>query len=85
MTLTPDQINALQNGEILRLQEDGVDCVVVRADVFDRATSRQVDGSGWTDQELRHALSRSADDNGWNEPKMSAYDNYDEEVDRRCH
>jgi hypothetical protein len=83
MILSSDERTALQNGEVLRLLENGLECVVVRADVYDRVKMWMFDDAEWTDQDLKSALARSAEANGWNEPGMDAYDNYDDEVSRK--
>ena len=84
MILSSDERISLQNGEVLRLHENGLECVVVRADVYDRVKMWMFDDTEWTEQDLKSALARSAEANGWNEPEMDAYDNYDDEVSRKC-
>ena len=84
MNLTEKQKLAVQNGEAVRIRDDELDCIVLRADVYDRVKQLLYDDTDWTDEELRKMLARSADENGWNEPEMDAYDNYDEELAKRC-
>lgn len=84
MNLNADQRQAVFSGEAIRIQEAGVECVVVRADVFDRVKNLLYDASSWTPEELRQQLAKSAEMNGWNEPAMDDYDHYDEELQKRC-
>ena len=52
MTLTVNEIAAIQKGEPVRttIPEVGVDCVVVRADVFERVQKMADDD--WSDEEI---------------------------------
>ena len=84
MNLTEQQKLAVRKGEAVRVQEEELECVVVRADVYDRLKHLPYDDSDWTADELRLMLARSAEANGWSEPEMDAYDNYDEEIRKRC-
>jgi hypothetical protein len=84
MTLTDTEKQALRSGEAVRVRDDDVEYVLVRADVFDRAQHLLFDDRDWTQAELRHLLAKSAEANGWNEPGMEAYDQYDEEIKKRC-
>jgi hypothetical protein len=36
MQLTSEQLGAVRNGEVVRFNEDGTDCAVVLAELFDR-------------------------------------------------
>lgn len=78
MNLTEQQRVAVRNGEAVRVQEEDLECVVVRADVYERVKQLLFDDSDWSDDELRRTLAKSAHANGWNEPEMDAYDDYDE-------
>lgn len=84
MNLTKQQKVAVRSGEAVRVQDDDLECVVVRADVYDRVRELLYADTDWTDDELRRAIARSAEANGWNEPQMTAYDNYDEEIQKQC-
>lgn len=84
MNLTKQQRVAVRSGEAVRVQDDDLECVVVRADVYDRVRELLYADTDWTDDELRRAIARSAEANGWNEPQMTAYDNYDEEIQKQC-
>jgi hypothetical protein len=71
MTLTAEQRQAIDRGESVSLVVDGISCVVIRSDVFQRVYR---DGGDWTHGELRQALAKSTAENGWDEPGMDAYD-----------
>lgn len=66
---------AMEAAGSVRLTVDGVDCVLVRSEIFDRI--RGILGDDWTHEEMRMALARSSKENGWDEPGMDAYDHYD--------
>ena len=84
MNLTEQQKVAVRSGEAVRVRDDDLECVVVRADVYDRVRELLYADTDWTDDELRRVLAKSAEANGWNDPKMTAYDNYDEEIRKQC-
>ena len=84
MNLTEQQKVAIRSGEAVRVRDDDMECVVVRSDVYDRVRKLLCTNTDWTNDELRRALAKSAEANGWNEPQMSAYDNYDEEMQKQC-
>lgn len=84
MQLSEEQETALRNGEAVRTREKDLECVVMRADVYDRVKQLLRDDSDWTDDDLRRLLAKSAEANGWNEPGMDDYDNYDEEIAKQC-
>ena len=83
MNLTTRQKSAVRNGEAVRVRHEGLDCVVLRADVYDRLKHLLYDDGDWTDEELRRRLATSAEANGWNEPEMDAYDQYDKRLQER--
>ena len=66
MNLTKQQKVAVRSGEAVRVQDDDLECVVVRADVYDRVRELLYADTDWTDDELRRALAKSAEANGWN-------------------
>jgi hypothetical protein len=84
MNLTQEQHAAVRSGEAVRVDEDGLPCVVLRADVYERLKHLLLDDSDWSEAELRRALAKSAAANGWNESPMDDYDRYDELVEQRC-
>lgn len=72
MNLTHEQHEALVNCGNVRLIVDGIDCVVMRSDMFERVSS--IIGVDWTHEEMRMALARSSEGNGWDEAEMAIYD-----------
>lgn len=72
MTLTKEQRAAIEGAGNVPIVVDGLDCVLVRSDVFDRLLG--VLGDDWTHDEMRAALARSSPENGWDEPGMEVYD-----------
>lgn len=75
MTLTSDQRAAIETNGSVPLSVDGLDCVLVRSDIFDRV--RGLLGDDWTHDDLLMLLARSSQENGWDEPGMEVYDEYD--------
>lgn len=75
MTLTTDQRAAIEEAGSVPVSVDGLDCVLIRSDIFNRL--RCLLGEDWTHEDMRIALSRSSEDNGWDEPGMEVYDEYD--------
>lgn len=72
MELTLDQQRILASGGNVRVNVDGLDCVVLKSEIFDRvARLLAVD---WSDAEMRALLAQSWDANGWDDPAMSIYD-----------
>jgi len=84
LNLTARQKSAVRGGEAVRVREEELECVVLRADVYDRLKHLAYDAGDCTDEELRRLLARSAEANGWNEPEMDAYDAYDQRIQERC-
>jgi hypothetical protein len=84
MNLTARQKSAVRKGEAVRVREEELDCVVLRADVYDHLKHLLYDDGESSDEELRRLLAKSAEANGWNEPEMDAYDAYDERFQARC-
>ena len=78
MILTKEQRTAIETTGNVRISVDGIECVLVRSDVFDRVQT--VLGEDWTHDEMRIALARSFTENGWDEPGMEVYDDYDKHV-----
>jgi hypothetical protein len=65
MQLTKEQLEAVQNGESVRLNEGGTDVVVLRADVFERLRRLVYDDSPWSDDEMDRLAAEDADALGW--------------------
>ena len=75
MTLSNEQREAVVTGRTIPISIDGIECVVVRADVFQRVQSDSFDSL--THEELRALLARSAHGSDWLDPAMDIYDDYD--------
>lgn len=76
MTLTKQQRQDLDRVGNVPVNVDGVDCILVRSDVFERVC--QALGDDWTHDELRASLARAYESSDWNDPAMDAYDQYDD-------
>ena len=74
MELTHEQHAVLATGGNVRVTVDGLDCVVLRSDIFERVS--KILGEDWTHDEMRLALARSSAGNGWDEPEMAVYDQH---------
>ena len=75
MTLTADQRKAVEAGQKVALNIDGIECVLLRADLFAKVEAAVVDGL--THEELDAMLAISADGSDWMDPAMDIYDEYD--------
>jgi hypothetical protein len=65
MQLTNEQLEAIRNGQSVRLQENGTDLVVLRADLFERLRGLLYDDSPWTDEEMDLLAVEDANVLGW--------------------
>jgi hypothetical protein len=65
MSFTEEQLEAIRNGQSVRLNEAGTDIVVLRADVYDRLRESSYDDSPWTDEEMDMLAAEDADSLGW--------------------
>lgn len=70
MELTKEQLEAVCNGEPIRVNEEDTELVIVRADVFERLDKLRYDDSRWSDEEM-DLLAEDADAVGWE--GMEAY------------
>lgn len=78
MNLSMDQRTSLENGDPVIVQEDGLECVILRADVFKQL--KAVGFDDWTPDEMRAIAERTfedADSAGpiesiWNSPTRRA-------------
>jgi hypothetical protein len=61
MHLSPDQLRSLQHGDAIHVCEAGIECVLVRADIFERIKAARSDDE-WTPEEMRALAERSLDD-----------------------
>lgn len=71
MNLTNEQLEAVRGGQPVRLNEQGTDLVVMRADVFERLHDLHYDDSAWSDAEMDLLAAEDADSLGWE--GMEAY------------
>lgn len=65
MELTKKQMETIRAGESVRLNEEGTEVVVVRADVFERLRGFGYDDSPWSDDEMDRLAAEDADALGW--------------------
>jgi hypothetical protein len=75
MTFTNEQRSAVQTIGTVPMNIDGIECVVVRADVFEKVQNVLSDGLSHDD--LRAMLARSTPGSDWLDPAMDIYDEYD--------
>ena len=61
--LSPDQLQALQQGDAINVREAGIECVLLRADIFERIKA-VVPEDSWTPEEMR-ALAEALDEPRW--------------------
>lgn len=73
MTLTAEQVDSLKQGHPVQclLPEAEAECVIVRADVFQRMRE---ENDGWTTEEAWAAFCEVAGPAGWDDPEMDIYD-----------
>jgi hypothetical protein len=76
MTFTKEQREAIERKGSASMTIDGIDCVVLRADIYDKLESLWADDL--THEDLRAMLARSAEGSDWLDPAMDIYDEYDE-------
>ena len=75
MTFTKEQREAIERAGSVALTIDGIECVVLRADLYNHV--RSVLSDDLTHDELRAMLARSAEHSDWLDPSMDIYDDYD--------
>lgn len=75
MTFTKEEREAIEQAGSVAVTVDGIDCVVLRAEVYDRV--RAVLTNSLDHDELRAMLARSAENSDWLDPSMDIYDEYD--------
>lgn len=75
MDLTESQLHAVKNGQPVRINapEVGSECIVVRADVFDRLKSVLYDDSPLSKREKSQLLVEAGLRAGWDDPVMDVY------------
>ena len=65
MQLTKEQLEAVRNGQPVRLQEEGTAMILVRADLFEKLERTSYDDAPWTDEEMDLLAAEDADALGW--------------------
>lgn len=75
MTFNKEQREAIEQAGSVAVTIDGIECVVLRADVYNQA--RAVLADDLSHDELRALLARSAENSDWLDPSMDIYDGYD--------
>lgn len=62
MTLSADQLTAIKHGEAVRVREEGLECVVLLADVYEQSCAKPYDDSEWSEEEMAQLAERMFDD-----------------------
>ncbi|HTI50120.1 MAG TPA: hypothetical protein VL475_04185 [Planctomycetaceae bacterium] len=78
MNLTAEQTQAVTKGEAIRLvpPELAVECVLLRADVYDRVKSLLYDDRPLSEAEKIAALRAAGERAGWDDPELDVYEEY---------
>lgn len=78
MNLTEEQTRALKEGRPIRLidSETGLECVVLRADIYDRFETALIDDSPLTEEEKLWAIREAGKRAGWDDPELDVYEEY---------
>jgi hypothetical protein len=78
MILTTEQQQAITKGEAVRLSppEIAVECVVLRADVYDRVKTLLFDDSPLKESERLAAIRRAGERADWNDPELDVYEEH---------
>lgn len=76
MSFTQEERATVEATGAVPMKIDGLECVVVRADLFKELRARMNDEL--THDDLRAMLAASTDGSDWMSPEMDAYDQYDE-------
>jgi hypothetical protein len=58
MTLSHEQLQSLKQGNAIPVREAGIECVLVRADIYERVQGASA-GDEWTADELRSLAQRT--------------------------
>jgi hypothetical protein len=76
--LTIEQQKSIESGEPVRLTppEVGVECAVVRADVYDRVKTLLYIDEPMTPEERLAAIHNAGARAGWNDPSLDVYEEY---------
>ena len=78
MVLTDEQREAIKQGQAVHVTdpETQLDCVLVRADVFDRVRALLVDDGPLTQEEKLAAIQAAGLRAGWDDPALDVYEQY---------
>ena len=75
MTLTEEQVRAVKNGESVRIDPDiGTECVIIRADVFDRVAALLDDSVSF--QQVSTLVNEAMKEDDANDPLLESYQKY---------
>ncbi len=73
MTLSAEQIQSLASGNPVRITEAGLECILVRADVYARTTSVKYDDSEFSPREAYPFVDRVMADDDKSDPLFEDY------------
>ncbi len=78
MTLSLDQQQALEKGEPVRTVEPttALECVILRADVFDRLKTFVYNDGPLSEAERLAAIQYAGQKAGWDDPELDVYEEY---------
>lgn len=75
MTFIKEPREAIETAGFVPMTIDGIECIVLRADVYGKIGTHLPDGL--SHDKLRLMLARSAQGSDWLDPAMDVYDDYD--------
>jgi hypothetical protein len=73
MNLSIEQFRTLEKGEPVRVTESGLECVILRADVYDRIKTVLDCESPLSPDERTQLLIEAGKRAGWDDPEMDVY------------
>jgi hypothetical protein len=78
MTLTDEQRDAIKNGDAVHFTDPQtqLECVLVRADVFDRVRALLIDDGPLSTEEKLAAIRAAGLRAGWDDPALDVYEQY---------
>ncbi|MEX2288204.1 MAG: hypothetical protein WD648_14005 [Planctomycetaceae bacterium] len=78
MALTDEQREAIKRGEAVHVTDPQtqLECVLVRADIFDRVRTLLVDDRPLTQEEKLAAIQAAGLRAGWDDPALDVYEQY---------
>lgn len=75
MTLTEEQVRAVKNGETVRIDPDiGTECVIIRADVFDRVKTLLDENLSFT--QVGMLVNQAMQEDDLHDPLLDSYQKY---------